>query len=109
MPIVGSRDILTVAPLATILATVAGTALGKAEGLEELQLSAVLGQGASGVVLQGTLGCTPVAVKLIEMPDGVRSGGRWGAGRGGDGSRIRGIGGIRGRKGQRRVLRGVRT
>ncbi|KAG2496613.1 hypothetical protein HYH03_005434 [Edaphochlamys debaryana] len=39
------------------------------EGLEELQLSAVLGQGASGVVLQGTLGCAPVAVKLIEMPD----------------------------------------
>ncbi|KAG2496614.1 hypothetical protein HYH03_005435 [Edaphochlamys debaryana] len=44
------------------------------EGLEELQLSAVLGQGASGVVLQGTLGCAPVAVKLIEMPDADVSG-----------------------------------
>ncbi|GIL91974.1 hypothetical protein Vretimale_18541 [Volvox reticuliferus] len=39
------------------------------EGLEELQLSAVLGQGASGVVLKGMLGCTPVAVKIMEMPD----------------------------------------
>ncbi|GIL65666.1 hypothetical protein Vafri_19342 [Volvox africanus] len=39
------------------------------EGLDELQLSAVLGQGASGVVLKGMLGCTPVAVKIMEMPD----------------------------------------
>ncbi len=50
------------------------------EGLEELQLSAVLGQGASGVVLKGTLGCTPVAVKIMEMPDGVRGPAGWGPG-----------------------------
>ncbi|GLC72288.1 hypothetical protein PLESTF_001228000 [Pleodorina starrii] len=39
------------------------------EGLDDLHLSEVLGHGASGVVLRGTLGTVPVAVKLMEMPD----------------------------------------
>ena len=40
--IVGSRDILTVAPLATILATIAGTALGLLIALERAFLLRVL-------------------------------------------------------------------
>ncbi|GLI70650.1 hypothetical protein VaNZ11_015584 [Volvox africanus] len=40
-----------------------------AEGLEDLHLADVLGFGANGLVLRGTLGTVPVAVKLVEMVD----------------------------------------
>ncbi|GIL57743.1 hypothetical protein Vafri_12889 [Volvox africanus] len=43
--------------------------LRSTEGLEDLHLAEVLGHGASGVVLRGTLGTVPVAVKLMEMLD----------------------------------------
>ncbi|GIL68748.1 hypothetical protein Vafri_21991, partial [Volvox africanus] len=39
------------------------------EGLEDLDLSHVLGHGANGAVFKGTLGTVPVAIKLMEMLD----------------------------------------
>jgi hypothetical protein len=38
------------------------------EGLAELHLADVLGHGGSGVVLRGTLGTVPVAVKVRRGP-----------------------------------------
>ncbi|KAG2486613.1 hypothetical protein HYH03_014781 [Edaphochlamys debaryana] len=41
---------------------------GGGEDIEELTLTELLGDGASGVVLKGFLGTVPVATKLIEVP-----------------------------------------
>ncbi|GIM11767.1 hypothetical protein Vretimale_15231 [Volvox reticuliferus] len=45
------------------------------DDLDELNLTAMLGTGASGVVLMGKLATVPVAVKLMELPEGAFSDG----------------------------------
>ncbi|GLI61804.1 hypothetical protein VaNZ11_004307 [Volvox africanus] len=45
------------------------------DDLDELNLTAMVGTGASGVVLMGKLATVPVAVKLMELPEGAFSDG----------------------------------
>jgi peptide/nickel transport system permease protein len=63
--IVGARDILTIAPLATLLGTAAGTALGLIVGYFEGWVDNVVGRAIVALLALATVGASNVTVILV--------------------------------------------